>query len=175
MHTYMLEQAGATVDGVEANKYGYLKCLIAKNIMPLRNASFHLGDFVEWLEREERFYDLIFACGVLYHMREPLRLLEAIAKRSTALYLWTVCVASDKLVVSFTKDVDGRPIRFYERGYGAQDEKFCGGPVDYPRWLHHDDLLFLLRSYGFTDIREQPLVLNEKLAAGFASIFATKG
>lgn len=34
-------------------------------------------------------YDLIFACGVLYHMIDPLLLLERMAARTDNLYLWT--------------------------------------------------------------------------------------
>ena len=88
-HTYLLERLGAKrIDAIEANKLAYLRCLVAKEIFGLRRARFHLGDFVRGLEAPTR-YDLIVACGVLYHMTEPLTLLERIAGRTDLIYLWT--------------------------------------------------------------------------------------
>jgi SAM-dependent methyltransferase len=175
MHSFMLEQAGADVTAIEANKFAYLKCLVAKNLLPLLRARFHLGDFTAWLEADGPDYDLIFACGVLYHMREPARLLESIARRTQALYLWTVCIDNDETPVSFTRDIAGRPIRFYEIGYGVPDQKFCGGPVDYPRWLHRDDIVHLLQAHGFTDVREAPREPHGDTPASRISLFAKKG
>jgi hypothetical protein len=96
-HTTMLHAAGAHVEAIEANKLAYIKCLISKEIFKLSNTSFYLGDFVQWLEQTDTTYDLIVASGVLYHMREPLRLLQAMAKRTRTIYLWTVCVENDEL------------------------------------------------------------------------------
>ena len=76
------------IDAIEANQLAYLRCLVAKEIYGLRRARFHLGDFVRGLEAPTR-YHLIVACGVLYHMADPLLLLERIAARTDALYLWT--------------------------------------------------------------------------------------
>ena len=87
-HTYMLEQAGAQVRAVEANKLAYIKCLIVKEMLGLK-ARFSLAEINEWLRATTGDYDLVFACGVLYHMRDPVTLLELLAQRTSAIYLWT--------------------------------------------------------------------------------------
>jgi hypothetical protein len=182
-HTYMLEQAGAkSIDAVEANKLAYLRCLIFKEIAGLTVARFHLGDFRKWLDGGRR-YDLIVASGVLYHMHEPLLLLEGIARSTDALFLWTHCVTDATLAAgnsnhsTFSADETvsfrGLPIRLYRRSYlyANHDVGFCGGMNDEHRWLHRDDLLKALTVLDFTDRRigfEEPDHVNGPAFAIFA-------
>lgn len=151
-HTYMLTQAGASVDAVEGNSLAYFKCLIAREIIGFQNARFFLGDFVKWLEQTDCRYDYIVGSGVLYHMREPLRLLEAIANRTDTLYLWTVIVDDNDLTPTARVAFRGETIRLYARGYGDRSVKFCGGPEDFPMWTHRDDLIKALTALGFSSI-----------------------
>lgn len=174
-HTSMLVKAGARVQAVESNPLAFLKCLITKEILQLDGARFHLGDFVEWLERREERYDLIVASGVLYHMRDPLRLLRAIAKRTDALYLWTVAVMDDA-APSRTEKSGPVTVRFYRRRYGPKDVQFCGGPNADPVWMHRDDILSVLGHLGFvsrTIAHEQPATAD--LPFPTFSVFATRG
>ncbi|MBC8104440.1 MAG: class I SAM-dependent methyltransferase, partial [Cytophagales bacterium] len=68
-HTYQFDRAGAaSIVAVEANTRGYLKCLIAKEVLGMPSAHFLCGDFVEYLRVNQMHYDLCFASGVLYHM-----------------------------------------------------------------------------------------------------------
>ncbi len=151
-HTYMLAKAGAHVDAVEANRLAFLKCLVTREILDFPNARFYLGDFVQWLEQTQKRYDLIVASGVLYHMREPLRLLRAMSERADALYLWTVMVDDDKLAHSATQRFEGLDVRLYARGYGDRSVAFCGGSMDFPNWMHRDDSLAVLGALGYADI-----------------------
>jgi spermidine synthase len=71
-HTYQFEKMGvAEIIAVESNAEAFLKCLIVKNLFGLQKARFLLGDFVEFLKQNTNRYDLIFCCGVLYHMQDP--------------------------------------------------------------------------------------------------------
>lgn len=152
-HTAMLDAAGALVDAVEGNKAAFLKCLIVKEILRLKNARFYLGDFVKWLEESETNYDLIVASGVLYHMREPLKLMTAMARRTAAIYLWTVFINDNALVPSKVELFEGIPIRLYEQPYGeAKEAGFCGGMYDRPYWMHRDDILAALKALGFAEL-----------------------
>lgn len=87
-HTYQLEGLGAQVVAIEANAEAYLKCLIAKEILGMRSR-FMLGDFERHLAAAQEPADLVFACGVLYHMTQPLRLIERICRAAPRCYLWT--------------------------------------------------------------------------------------
>jgi hypothetical protein len=165
-HTCMLEAAGARVDAIEANQRAFMRCLIAKEILGLTRSKFWLGDFVKALENWEQRYDLIVACGVLYHLKDPLQLIELMAKRTDAIFLWTHVVTEESMPPSDPRRVviapevenhrfHGINVRAYRRTYASAENNvtFCGGANDDHRWLHRDDLLEALKLVGFSDIR----------------------
>lgn len=171
-HTSMLEAAGARIDAIEANKLAFMRCLITKEILGLTRSKFWLGDFVKALEDWEQSYDLIVASGVLYHLKDPLNLIELVAKRTNAVYFWTHVVNDEampqgdprRLVIAPNVEqhqFHGTTVRAYRRTYANAESNvmFCGGINDEHRWLDRDDLLKALKAVGFTDIRtshEQP-------------------
>lgn len=150
-HSSMLAKAGAYVDAIESNQLAYFKCLITREIIGFPNVRFQLGDFVQSLEQNDTNYDLIVASGVLYHMRDPVRLIEAMARRTNAIYLWTVVVDDEHLTPTAHQLFRGVAVRLYERTYGTRDAGFCGGPHDNPRWMRQDDVLAVLSALGFSD------------------------
>jgi hypothetical protein len=166
-HTSMLDRQNPTViDAVEANSSAFLRCLIAKQVLGLQHSRFHLGNFVHWLERDDLHYDFIVASGVLYHMSDPIGLIELISRRADAVFLWTHYFDSvavprgDPRAVPFTgRDRFVRcgelPICLHGRRYfGAQrDPIFCGGPKDLHYWMEKDAIVHVLRTFGFDDVR----------------------
>jgi SAM-dependent methyltransferase len=73
-HSFMFERLGAReVIAIEANPRAYLKCLIIKELLDLRRVRFLCGDFLEYLRADGTDFDLVFASGVLYHMRNLAR------------------------------------------------------------------------------------------------------
>jgi hypothetical protein len=173
-HTYMLHRQGpAVIDAIEANKLSFMRCLIAKNLLGLDSARFMLGDFEKWLETSSERYDLIVASGVLYHMADPVRLIELMSQRSDALYFWTHFFDASEMPegdgrrLAFSGDITSRPfkdldIRLHKRSYhGAwKDKSFCGGIYDEHFWLEKEQIFALLRSVGYQDIR----VAHESIA-----------
>ena len=166
-HTYMLEQRKpASILAIEANRLSFLRCLVVKELLGLKIARFALGNFAPWLETAEQRFDLIVASGVLYHMADPVRLLELLSLRADSLYLWTH-YASDEAMplddprhMAFVGETEvreshGVAVRCHRRSYwGAWKSKtFCGGLYDLHRWIERDDLIQLLRALGFDDIR----------------------
>ncbi len=87
-HTYALEKFGADVLAIESNSDAYLKCLIAKEITGIK-ARFMLGDVTEFLTSTRERFDLVFACGVLYHMRDPITVIEDISRVTDRCYVWS--------------------------------------------------------------------------------------
>jgi hypothetical protein len=158
--TYVLERAGAHVTAIEANKRSYLKCLITKEVMGMRNARFLLGNFLPWLEASNRKFDIIWASGVLYHMTEPLRLLSAIAAHTDRVFIWTHFFAegnNPRRPPFFRR----RFVHFMDREIPHFDRLYlrprwrplaCGGTAAGSCWLHRDDILFALRALGFARI-----------------------
>ncbi|MDR3476235.1 MAG: methyltransferase domain-containing protein [Devosia sp.] len=170
-HTGMMLKAGArSVLAIEGNRLAYLKCLVVKETLGLADAHFLLGDFVPFLQHDERHWPLIVASGVLYHMVQPLELLRALAKRTDRLFLWThvydpkAMPKGDPRHAFFTGtetvDFDGAHYRVHAHPYGVMAiPTFCGGPVQGPRWMEREDVFDALQRLGFDDIRissEQP-------------------
>jgi hypothetical protein len=164
-HTYLLDQRGADVTAVEANKQAFLKCLITKEVMRISRARFLLGDCVHFLERNEDRYDLIVACGVLYHMPDPLRFLDAIAARTDSLYLWTSYLDPSPLApgdprvahLDRTREIReyrGISVTLYRRDYATAhlNEDFCGGIYNAPRWMERKSILEALTALGFDSL-----------------------
>jgi hypothetical protein len=160
-HTFMLEKAGAVVHAVEANKLAFLKCLIAKEILGLR-AKFSLAEANEWLRKSTTNYDLIVACGVLYHMHDPVTFLELLTRRSSAIFIWTHVVSLKEMKFALTSDKPhfvveqrhGLTIRLFPRFYqnAPADPAFCGGVFDKPHWMLTEDILLVLGAAGFNEI-----------------------
>lgn len=198
-HTSMLEAAGAQVDAIEANQRAFLRCLVAKEILGLTRSKFWLGDFIKALENWEQKYDLIVACGVLYHLANPLDLIELVARRTDAVYFWTHVVTEEamprwdprRLVIAPEVEnhrFHGIDVRAYRRTYihverdadgklslqhPEENVAFCGGMSDEHRWLHRNDLLEALKAVGFMDIRTAHDEPNHPYGPAL-SIFARK-
>jgi hypothetical protein len=69
----MLQRMNAKkIVSIEANTRAFLKCLCIKEIFNLDCVKFKLGDFIQFLEKTNSKFDLVFASGVLYHMLEPI-------------------------------------------------------------------------------------------------------
>jgi SAM-dependent methyltransferase len=152
-HTYMLEKAGARVHAVEANRNAFLKCLIAKEILGL-GARFSLAEINAWLDASTESFDFILACGVLYHMRDPLGFLDRLARKSSALFLWTHVASAEPLEPFEIQHWRGLAVRLLPRAYlsAQKDPAFCGGVFDNPRWIARDDLFAVLAALGFDAI-----------------------
>jgi hypothetical protein len=189
-HTYMIDQlAPRSIDSIEANKTAYLRCLVVKEILGLKNAHFFLGNFVPWLEEDNREYDLIIGSGVLYHMQDPIKLLCLIAQRCDAFYLWTHYFDENLMPIGdprrkpFVGDVKiedrlGLKVRLHARSYFSawQSKAFCGGPYDLHYWLERDDIIAVIKAMGFNDIQishEEPQHQNGPSFSVFARRSAT--
>jgi hypothetical protein len=122
--------------------------------------------FHVWLENPPSRYDFIVASGVLYHMQDPIRLLELVSRNADAFYLWThyydkkAMPTDDLRHTPFVGEpeiqmINGIPVHLYTRSYhGAwQSKSFCGGIHDLHRWIEKDDIISVIQSFGFNDIR----------------------
>ena len=165
-HAYMMEQAGAaSVIAIEANTRAFLKCLIAKEILGLKRTRFLCGDFMPYLETSNEQFDLMIAAGVLYHMKDPVRLLQLVGQHTRRTHIWThyfdadIIARTPHLVHRFpktveTKQVNGLTAQLHRQDYmeSLSSKTYCGGGQDYSIWLTRDGLLDTLRAVGFTKI-----------------------
>ncbi|MEO5960503.1 MAG: class I SAM-dependent methyltransferase [Opitutaceae bacterium] len=177
-HAYVAERLGArSITAIEANARAYLKCLVAKEIFGTRNARFLLGDCLVHLRTTAETYDIGIACGILYHLTNPVELLELLGRRCRAIFLWTVFydpefVAKNPVPgAKFTDTLDlthagfAHTLHRFNYGDSLEWKGFCGGGEAFSYWMELPDILAALDRYGFKDIRmeQQPNVHGSAL------------
>ncbi|MDQ8197544.1 class I SAM-dependent methyltransferase [Pelagicoccus enzymogenes] len=170
-HTSMLERAGAAhVTSIEGNAAAFQRCLIVKELLGLRRSRFLLGNFVSYLKENDTVFDLCVASGVLYHMKNPVELIELLSRRVEKLFVWThfydeELVGADPRTKKYFAGCwdathSGFSHRLHAHGYGdALDWKgFCGGGSESSNWMEKPDLLAAFEYFGFKKVgeREEP-------------------
>lgn len=156
-HSYSLEQLGANVAAVEANCEAYLKCLIVKELLGLKRVKFLLGDFCGFLQETDKTFDIIFASGVLYHMTEPLKLIELMSKRTKKCFVWSHYFDPNYYPgaqrTPRSVEFAGRQFTHHELPYPDMESgKFWGGNKLVASWLSREDLLGAFRAAGFDQV-----------------------
>lgn len=162
-HTCGLARAGArSVTAVEAHSEAFLKCLVLKEILGMERVNFLYGDAVEFLRSIGHAYDIGFACGFLYHMENPVEVLELLCRRTRSLFLWTVYWDE-----AFSLRNPGRPagtagsretthagfrhtLHRHDYGDGIDYGRFWGGPKPFSSWMEKDQILGALSHFGFS-------------------------
>lgn len=159
-HTHMLEQRGAQVTAIESNRRAFLKCLIVKNALGLQS-DFVLGDFRPYLASTDDRFDLLLASGVLYHMTDPIGLIDGMARVSDHIGIWThyydeTLAATPELRAKFAveaeeRTVNGVQVRLHKQVYleAAAVNCFCGGSSHHSYWLEKGSLFDYWRALGF--------------------------
>jgi hypothetical protein len=163
-HTYMLEQIGVgSILSIEANTHAFLRCLVVKELLQLKRSQFMLGDFVSYL-RNASHYDLVVACGVLYHLINPVEAIALMSKVTDRLYIWShyydeqTIKARPLLAHHFRSHSAAEYAGFkhflHRQHYQTRlgNPGFNGGSEHYSHWLTREDLLGSLKFFGFNDI-----------------------
>jgi hypothetical protein len=160
----MLEEAGADGGANEGHSRAYQKCLGTQELLGMTRTKFLYGDFVAHLDASSDRYDVVLASGVLYHMREPLDLLDQLARVTDTVVLWTHYFDRERLdaagfgrqfaAPAVTVERSGQSFTHHPRHYLEALEwgGFCGGPAITANWLERDDLLRYLGDLGFDRI-----------------------
>ena len=165
-HSYMLQKGGAeSVTAIEANSRAFLKCLCVKEVLGLDKVNFLPGDFNDFLDATDARYDMVIASGVLYHMTEPVKLIERLSKVTDNLFLWTHYYDKENMseVESVARqfgeaellEYDGETYETSLHDYSTKDlgwDGFCGGPRPTSLWLTKESIIKALRRYGFSKI-----------------------
>lgn len=161
-HTYMLERAGAErIVAIESNRRAFLRCLATRELVGLERTRFLCGDFLGYLRETDETFDVCVASAVLYHLLDPVELIELLARRVRRLYLWTVYYDEDILkgssrfrapqratTAGFEHTLHPRP---YSR-IGVRLASYPGGANRTASWLSRDDLLAALEHFGWGEI-----------------------
>lgn len=185
-HTAAFERLGADVVAVEGNADAFLRCLILKNALGLK-ARFELGDLVQALD-PARDIDLVYACGVFYHLRDPVGFLDRAARAAKHLYLWTHFYDADHIErieperrrfsrrPAIMRDYRGKSYPYYERRYDIEDVSgsgYIGGLNETANWITRADMFAAIDAAGYDVVKmyEEPAQAGELPAVNiFASL-----
>lgn len=162
-HSYMLRQLGAReVVAVEANRRAFLRCLLAREVLGYDGVRFLHGDATAFLMQSDDCFEVGFACGLLYHLVNPVELLQLLTRRCRALFLWTMYFDPEYNAARPDHPVAaGEPFRFVQGGfahtlhphdYGGRADWsiFRGGSAPHAHWMERAEILGALRHLGFT-------------------------
>jgi hypothetical protein len=165
-HTFMLHERGAlSIECIEANSRAFLKCLCIKELFGLHRANILLGDFVSHLKFNSDKYDITIASGVLYHMQDPIPVLDLILQSSDKVMIWThyyepsAIKASEAVSAKFghleRASFKGFNYQFARYSYekALQWTGFCGGSEPQSAWLTRNSIVDFLRHSGFTSMQ----------------------
>jgi hypothetical protein len=161
-HSYMLEKAGASeIVSIEANVRAFLKCLITKELYHLKNVTFKCGDFLHFLRNTDQQFDVGIACGVLYHMLNPVELIALLAGKVQQVFIWTHYhdpevvqrnpVMARRFRRTSTCSFNGLNVTGYCQDYNdaLKWSGFCGGSAESSVWLTREDILKCVEHFGF--------------------------
>jgi len=164
-HTYSLERAGAeSIFAIEASTKAFLKCLVVKELLGLERSRFVLGDFEEYLRATNERFDAAIASGTIYHVRQPVELIQNLARVTERVFIWTQYYVKDRLDAiphmahrfgeSHETEFGGFRHTRHPYFYGdfLETSRFAGGSEQFSHWLSRDDLLGALRYAGFAEI-----------------------
>jgi len=183
-HSYMLEQAGARqITAIEANTRAYLKCLVMKEVLNLKQVKFLCGDFIEYLHQDAAVVDICIASGVLYHMLNPVELIALLANHCKKhIFIWTHYyneevikqhpVFSSMFTDVVQQDYQGFKHTLYRRQYetALEWQGFCGGNAPHSFWMQRNEILAALSYFGFENIRVNFEDINHANGPSFAII-----
>jgi hypothetical protein len=148
-HTLAIVNAGAeSVTAIEGDANNFLKCLLIKELIGLRNASFEFGDFNEVIKRSQK-YDIVSAAGVLYHQTNPVLLIRNLAHITNKVFVWSH-VAGENHPSGKEVLLDGYKGRI--NNYAPRTDSYCAGLSDYSVWLYPDEMTRCFIDSGFKKI-----------------------
>ena len=164
-HTYLLERAGAqSILAIEASKKAFLKCLIVKELVGLERSRFVLGNFEEYLRSGSERFDAAIVSGTLYHVRQPVELIQNLARVADHVFIWTQYYVKERLDAiphmahrfGESHEAEFGGFRHTRHPYYYRDfldtSRFAGGTEEFSHWLSRADLLGALRHAGLAEI-----------------------
>lgn len=172
-----------SIVSVEANVDSFLRCLVLKNVLGLQ-ATYLLGDFISYLEAPSTAADLIYASGVLYHLRDPVSFLLRCAGVAKHIYLWTFhydpsAIAANAYEVSCFDGVSkyrAHDVEFtYHQRFYTPDIRatatYAGGIHQHANWMTLEDIERALVLAGY---RIDRMVPDSYMGIPAMNIWATR-
>jgi len=166
-HTKMMIEAGARkVIATEGLSDCFLRCLVVKEAFELDKAEFLFCDFCDYVETIYDRFDIVSAAGVLYHQKNPVKLIYDLNRITDNVMVWSQVASKDKpskveSSIEFEGKVYNGKINNYQ-GTRLTSESYCGGLNDEAFWMYPEDMRRCFIDAGFVNIieKESPPNIN---------------
>ena len=162
-HTKLLLEHGAReVVAVEGFRPAWLRCLVVKEVFRLGRARFLYGDFCRYVAGYDgEPFDFVLASGVLYHQRNPARLIHDLARVTDRVLVWSQVADQRHPHGGAETEVTagGRTYRGRINNYGGARnalKNYCGGVHPTAVWLYAGELRRAFADAGFRHLAERP-------------------
>ncbi len=144
-HTVEIARRAAWVVAIDSREANLARARWVQSLLGRSNITFVQANVEEYDVAALGTFDVVFNCGLLYHLPRPRRLLARLAPLTRAMFVWThVCEEARARTV-----VDGyRGWLYTEAGHG--DPLSGMSPSSF--WPSRPELLRMLRETGFTDL-----------------------
>jgi hypothetical protein len=158
----LLEQGAREVIAIEGFRPAWLRCLVVKEIFRWQQAQILYGDFCAYVaDYQGPPFDLVLASGVLYHQRNPARLIHDLARITDQVLVWSQ-VADARHPHGGTctqvhvgqRSYEGRCVDY--QGVRNTLKNYCGGVHPTTVWLFADELRRAFVDAGFVYREERP-------------------
>ncbi len=133
------------VIAVELRDQNVSRAKFVQQVLGDRKVKFVHADVLEYDFAEQGEFDAIFCSGLLYHLREPWKLIEKIGKATANTFLWTH-YACENEAKKFSGGFRGR----WYKEHGWLDP--LSGGAKHSFWLSMGSLVNLLNANGFNRI-----------------------
>jgi hypothetical protein len=157
-HTLAMSKLGPReIVAVEGRPENFIKCAIIKTLYDLNNTRFVLDDLRSaTLEKLGRF-DICVCLGVLYHLPNPYRVLQAISAVADRVYIWTQHSSDsypegDMIKIELEGFVGNAKRASEGKYYSEVLSKSQAGLQERSVWFSLNDLVAAVHDAGFDDV-----------------------
>ncbi len=160
-YTVELARMGLDAVGIEVRQSNFDNCIYVKSKVDLSNLTFVHDD--AWnIEKYGRF-DIVFCCGLLYHMENPKRYLNILSKICDELLVidthFSVVETKEKFNLSDLEIHEGLKGRFYQEYSDPnktqnENAKWAAWENHRSFWPLYNDLMDAISDVGFSKVYE---------------------
>ena len=152
IHSCMMQAAGAKeIIAIEGREESFLKCLLVKNAFKLDRCTFLHGDVEETISGIARSFDLCLALGILYHLENPVKLLQDIGNKADNVFLWSH-YAKESYPEGPVCEIEVKGERFKGKYVGEDTEQYLSGLKKQSFWMLEESLVRAVEIAGFKSI-----------------------
>lgn len=158
-HAAAFARAGYDVTGFEARTENILCCRYVAERLALPNLRFEKADVRD--DVLDEYWDAVFACGILYHLENPVAFLRQLGKSVRKLLILQTHYSTRPDAMH-----EGCNGHWYAETAGA---RWASWKNERSFWLTRDDLLAVMRDAGFPLVFEQA-DFRDDIRAGSAAV-----